>query len=107
MIDTKDFTAYSFKYSDFEGKIYNASFENPGPTWMEALDDYVRFLESIYKYDIRSKVRIEEPAYQKLVEEDWGYIDPWTGEYFTKEDDTNQKDLLSDEEQEELWSDEE
>jgi hypothetical protein len=65
-----------------------------GPTWMEALDDYVRFLESVYKYDIRSKVRLEEPVYLKGVKaEDWGYIDPWTGEYFVKE----VKDELTDE----------
>ena len=98
MIDTEDFTSYSFKYTDCEGKTYTSSFDNPGPTWMEALDDYVRFLESIYKYDIRSKVRVEEPTYQKSVENVWGYIDPWTGEYFTKEDDKNHEDFWGDEE---------
>jgi hypothetical protein len=86
MIDTEDQTAYSFKYTDCEGKTYGATFEQPGPTWMEALDDYVRFLESIYKYDIRSKVRIEEPIYLEAVKaEEPSYIDPWTGKYFSKE----------------------
>ena len=86
MIDNDDQTAYAFQYTDCNGKTYNATVEQPGPTWMEALDDYVRFLESVYKYDIRSKVRIQEPPYQKLIEEDWGYIDPWTGSYFNDED---------------------
>ena len=86
-MNNEDPTEYAFRYTDCEGKVYNATFEKPGPTWMEALDDYVRFLESIYKYDIRSQVRIKEPPYQKLVEEDWGYIDPWTGEYFNDDDD--------------------
>ena len=93
MIDAEDFTAYSFKYTDCEGKTYSASFEQPGPTWMEALDDYVRFLESVYKYNIRSKVRIKEPAYQNLVREDWSYIDPWTGEYFVDDNEAATNDL--------------
>lgn len=87
MNDDKDYTSYAFQYTDCEGKVYNTTIENPGPTWMEALDDYVRFLESIYKYDIRSQVRIKEPKYQHLVEDEWGYIDPWTGQYFNDDDD--------------------
>jgi hypothetical protein len=85
-MNKEDQTEYSFRYADCEGKVYNTVIENPGATWMEALDDYVRFLESIYKYDIRSQVRIQEPKYQHLVKDDWGYIDPWTGEYFVKEE---------------------
>jgi hypothetical protein len=56
---------------------------------MEALDDYVNFLESVFKYDIRSKIRLQEPAYQKSVKQDRSYIDPWKGEYFTKDEDEN------------------
>lgn len=88
MNDEKDYTAYSFQYTDCDGKVYATSIENPGPTWMEALDDYVSFLESVYKYDIRSKIRVAEPAYQRMVENEPGYIDPWNGEYFT--DDENE-----------------
>ena len=89
MIDIEDKTEYAFQYTDCDGKVYNTTIQQPGPTWMEALDDYVRFLESVYKYDIRSKVRIEAPHYQKLVEKEWTYIDPWTGEYFSVEDDAS------------------
>ncbi len=91
-MNNEDQTEYAFRYTDCEGKVYNTTIENPGPTWMEALDDYVRFLESIYKYDIRSQVRIKEPKYQHLVEDEWGYIDPWTGEYFNDDCDDEEVD---------------
>jgi hypothetical protein len=53
------------------------------------LDDFVSFLESVYKYDIRSKVRLSEE--QELKNAPWSYIDPWSGEYFS-EDDEGSKD---------------
>lgn len=87
MNDDTDYTGYAFQYTDCDGKVYNTTVNNPGPTWMEALDDYVSFLESVYKYDIRSKVRVKEPAYQRMVEHEHGYIDPWNGEYFTDDED--------------------
>jgi hypothetical protein len=88
----EDQTEYAFKYTDCDGKVYNTTIEKPGPTWMEALDDFVGFLESVYKYDIRSKIRLQEPAYQKLVEQDRSYIDPWKGEYFTVEEEEDTKE---------------
>jgi hypothetical protein len=91
MIDIEDKTEYTFRYIDCDGKIYTSQFENPGPTWMEALDDFVGFLESVYKYDIRSKIRLQEPAYQKLVEQERSYIDPWSGEYFTKDEEEQEE----------------
>jgi hypothetical protein len=87
MNDDTDYTGYAFQYTDCDGKVYSTTINNPGPTWMEALDDYVSFLESVYKYDIRSKVRVKEPAYQRMVENEHGYIDPWNGEYFTDDED--------------------
>lgn len=77
----EDQTEYAFKYTDCDGKVYNTTIQQPGPTWMEALDDFVGFLESVYKYDIRSKVRLSEEQELK-----WSYIDPWSGEYFTKDE---------------------
>jgi hypothetical protein len=81
----EDKTEYTFRYTDCDGKTYTSQFENPGPTWMEALDDFVGFLESVYKYDIRSKVRLSDD--QELKNAPWSYIDPWSGEYFTKDED--------------------
>jgi hypothetical protein len=84
MIDIEDKTEYAFKYTDCNGKVYNTTIQQPGPTWMECLNDFVGFLESVYKYDIRSKVRLSDD--QELKDVPWGYIDPWSGEYFNKDE---------------------
>lgn len=84
MNDDKDYTSYAFQYTDCDGKVYATTVENPGPTWTEALNDYVRFLESVFQYDIMNKVRIEEPKYLDAMYEHYpDYIDPWKGEYFS------------------------
>ncbi len=83
----KDHTGYAFQYTDCDGKVYNATIENPGPTWMEALNDYVKFLESVFTYEIQSNIRLKEPRYKKELDKVHDYIDPWTGEYFNDEED--------------------
>lgn len=95
MIDIEDQTAYAFSYTDCDGKVYNTSIQQPGPTWIECLDDFVSFLESVYKYDIRSKIRIKEPAYQRMVENEAGYLDPWNGAYFTDDEDSKESTHFS------------
>jgi hypothetical protein len=91
--------SYSFTYTDCDGKVYNKTISTPGATWSECLNDYVRFLESIFQYDIMSKVRLQEPIWLSTMYEhhhDW--LDPWTGEYFVKEYETTLEDLWSEEE---------
>ena len=87
MNDDNIIQTYGFTYMDCDGKTYKKEISTEGATWSEALNDYVRFLESVFQYDIRSQVRIKEPKYQHLVEDEWGYIDPWTGQYFNDDDD--------------------
>jgi len=82
-MNDKDMQKYSFTYTDCEGKKYEKTITTPGCTWMECMNDYVRFLESIFQYDIMDKVRLKEPAYLSSMYEHYSdYIDPWTGEYF-------------------------
>ena len=98
MNDDKDYTSYAFQYTDCDGKVYNTTVNNPGPTWTEALNDYVRFLESVFQYDIMSKVRIQEPKYLDVMYEHYpDYADPWKGEYFN-DDEVNHEDFWSEEE---------
>jgi hypothetical protein len=74
---------YSFTYTDCDGKKYEKIITTPGCTWLECMNDYVRFLESIFQYNIMDKVRIEEPVWMKsMYKHHSDYIDPWTGEYF-------------------------
>lgn len=77
---------YSFSYTDCDGKKYEKTVTTPGVTWMECMNDYVRFLESIFQYNIMDNVRLKEPAYYSAIREDWSYIDPWTGGYFAGEE---------------------
>ena len=93
MIDIEDHTEYAFRYTDCDGKVYNTTIQQPGPTWMEALDDFVSFLESVYKYDIRSKVRLRDD--QQLNNNPWSYIDPWRGEYYVPEEELKENTHFS------------
>jgi len=79
---------YSFSYTDFEGKVHEKTIKTPGVTWMECMNDYVRFLESVFQYNIMDKVRIKEPQWLSMMYETYpDYLDPWSGEYFVDEED--------------------
>ena len=78
---------YSFTYTDCNGKKYEKTIPTPGCTWMECMNDYVRFLESIFQYNIMDSVRLKEPPYLASMYDHYSdYIDPWTGEYFVGEE---------------------
>ena len=85
MIDNDEvMQAYGFSYMDCNGKTYEKVIKTPGATWSECLNDYVRFLESVFQYEIMEKVRLQEPLWlSTMYERHDDYLDPWTGEYFT------------------------
>ena len=86
---------YGFTYMDCDGKTYKKEISTEGATWPEALKDYVRFLESVFQYDIMSKVRIKEPDWLDAMYEHYpDYIDPWTGEYFNDDYEDGKEDYL-------------
>lgn len=80
---------YSFTYTDCEGKEYSKTIKTPGVTWKECLNDYVRFLESVFGYEIMSQVRLKDNKLRLsfLQNYPYDYIDPWSGEYFVDEED--------------------
>jgi hypothetical protein len=78
---------YSFTYTDCNGKTYKKEITTDGCSWMECMNDYVRFLESIFQYNIMDSVRIKEPVWMGyMLEHHSDYLDPWTGEYFNDSD---------------------
>jgi hypothetical protein len=78
---------YGFVYVDCDGKTYKKEIITEGCTWMECLNDYVRFLESVFQYSIMNKVRLQEPVYLSSIYEHYSdYLDPWTGEYFVEDE---------------------
>lgn len=88
--------SYSFGYMDCNGKTYEKVIKTPGATWHECLDDYVKFLESVFGYAIKHQVRLEEPMWLDLMYEHYPeWLDPWTGEYFTKDKEEVRNDCLT------------
>ncbi len=86
---------YGFIYVDCTGKVYRKEIETGGASWHECLNDYVRFLESIYGYNIMEQVRIKEPAWLDTMYAHYSdYLDPWTGEYFN--DDCDDEEVGND-----------
>ncbi len=85
---------YSFSYTDCEGKKYEKTITTSGMTWLECMNDYVRFLESVFQYGIMDNVRLKEPIWRKaMIEHHSDYLDPWTGEYFSDEQEETDEDL--------------
>jgi hypothetical protein len=85
---------YSFSYTDIEGKVHEKTIKTQGMTWMECMNDYVRFLESVFQYSIMDSVRIKEPQWLSSMYEAYpDYLDVWTGEYFV--DGENNENLSS------------
>ena len=84
---------YAFSYVDCTGKTYKKDISTEGATWTECLNDYIRFLESVFQYEIMPNVRIKEPVWMDLMYEHYpDYLDPWTGEYFNDEDKEDTKE---------------
>ena len=78
---------YGFEYTDCDGKVYKKQIITAGATWHECMDDYVKFLESVFGYSIKDQVRLEEPKWLDTVYEHYpAYLDPWTVEYFIKDE---------------------
>jgi hypothetical protein len=87
---------YGFVYVDCDGKTYKKEIVTEGSTWMECLNDYVRFLESVFQYSIMNKVRLQEPVYLSSIYEHYSdYLDPWTGEYFVDEQKETDEDTCN------------
>lgn len=87
---------YSFTYTDCDGKTYKKEISTEGCTWMECMNDYVRFLESVFQYEIMPSVRIKEPVWMDSMLESYPfYPDPWHGEYFTDDEDSKENTHFS------------
>lgn len=74
MFDNEDTTsAYSFNYTE-EGGAVNRSISSSidgdmSETWDTVLDEFLRFLGSVYGYDITEKVLIQRGLMSSLYED--------------------------------------
>ena len=82
---------YAFEHRDSDGKItYTRVTGND--RWPDVLEDFVRFLEGIYKYNIKDHIRLEKPCWVDL-DTDNEIYDPWSNHYFEidiEEEETNE-----------------
>ena len=69
---------YIFQYTDGKDRGITCQF-SPGATWPEVLEQFVGFLSSVYGYDIREKIAIDESPFAS-------YDDTWSGPVFTPEE---------------------
>lgn len=84
---------FAFEHRDYDGKVFYTRVSGDD-RWSDVLEDFVRFLEGIYKYNIKDKIRLEKPAWFGLDPEiDMG--DPWQYHYF--EIDTDEEEEPTDE----------
>lgn len=71
---------FAFEHRDFDGKTFYTKVSGDD-RWSDVLEDFVRFLEGIYKYNIKDNIRLEKPVWANLDDElDIG--DPWINHYF-------------------------
>lgn len=84
MVESGDKEYYGFEFKDCEGKVYKTRIETGDHTWNEVLNDFVKFLEGVYGYDIQSKIKVQEPMWLKW---DTEGLWKWTGPRWTKEED--------------------
>lgn len=87
---------FAFEYRDDDGKTYYTRVTG-NDRWTDVLEDFVRFLEGIYKYGIKDQIRLEKPLWADFRDE-YGYYDPWQDHYF--EIDNNEGNNEEDEEDE-------
>lgn len=84
---------YAFEHRTYEGKTYYTRVSGDD-RWSDVLEDFVRFLEGIYKYNIKDQIRLQQPAWVGLNSEyDMG--DPWINHYFeidTEEEEEDNED---------------
>lgn len=84
---------FAFEHRNYEGKVFYTRVSGD-ERWPDVLEDFVRFLEGIYKYNIKDQIRLEKPFWVDFDTENEIY-DPWRDHYF--EIDTDEEEVETDE----------
>jgi hypothetical protein len=79
IVDNEDFSHnYTFSYTNEKTSKSTFKSYEEGVMWSEVLNDFVDYLSYVYGYDIKEKVRVESPFWNKHGVD----IKGWQGEYF-------------------------
>lgn len=88
---------FAFEHRDYNGKVFYYKVSGDD-RWAYVLEDFVRFLEGIYKYNIKDKIRLKKPGWFGL-DPEVDMMDPWQYHYFEidTEDKPDGEEELTDE----------
>lgn len=84
---------FAFEHRNIDGKVYYTRVSGD-ERWPDVLEDFVRFLEGIYKYNIKDQIRLQQPFYVGM-DDEVDMLDPWIHHYF--EIDTSEEEEQDDE----------
>ena len=76
---------YAFEHRNYDGKTYYTRVSGDD-RWTDVLEDFVKFLEGIYKYNIKDQIRLKQPAWVGL-DPEYDMDDPWINHYFEIDND--------------------
>ena len=82
---------FAFEHRDGDGKKYYTRVTG-NDQWPDVLEDFVRFLEGIYKYNIKDQIRLQQPPWLDFMD-NYDMWDPWINHYFeidTKEEEADE-----------------
>ncbi len=91
MSDKFDTDYFGFEHVDYDGKRYYMQVSGLD-RWSDVLEDFVRFLESLYKYNIKDQIRIKAPEWLRNTDDEMDWYDPWVNHYFYPNDDDDEQD---------------
>ena len=78
---------YSFSYTDSDGVKRSHIIESQDFTWTMLLNEYVRFLEGVFQYEIMDKISIEAAEWHKNCSEfEIPMLSGWWGKFHPAED---------------------
>lgn len=85
---------YSFSYTDSDGVKRSHIIESQDFTWTMLLNEYVRFLEGVFQYEIMDKISIEAAEWHKNCSEfEIPILSGWWGKFHdSDEEDINDPD---------------
>lgn len=90
-------STYSFTYTDDEGKTRTFDVNNADDSWPEMLNDFVKFMETIYDYPIKPKIRLQAPLWFKYFDYSYDVYDPWEDNYWYPDEEENEEEEDNDE----------
>ena len=85
---------FAFEHRDYDGKKYYTRVSGDD-RWSDVLEDFVRFLEGIYKYNIKDSIRLKQPPWVGF-DSELDMTDPWINHYFEIDEDDEEEEINED-----------